>query len=80
LFVIVERPLSPFVMSVSLGSEPRSVEVIWMADFEDNIFVKKFIVYAQSFSAGNIFFESMLAYYRALVELSAVPCILSGKS
>jgi hypothetical protein len=39
-------------MSASLGSEPRSVEVIWMADFEDNIYIRKFFIYAKSRVAG----------------------------
>jgi len=47
----VEKPASPWLLSVSLSSQRRSVEVMWLPEFDDRI--NQFNIYAKPVVEGN---------------------------
>jgi len=51
VYICVERPSSPWLLSASLTSQPRSIEVMWLADFNGRI--SKFNIYATPVVEGN---------------------------
>jgi len=74
LCVHIGRPGSPWLLSANLSSEPRSVEVVWLADFDHRI--RKFSVYAKPVVEGNCrywftskhFFLKVSVLYGTVIE------------
>ena len=64
-----ERPTSPWLLSASLSIQPRSVEVMWLADFDGAI--SKFNIYAKPVMQGN-WFSVQVSEVKIMVVLQSV--------